>query len=154
MLNRIKNPMYPIIECLMRSPVMEIIKTVLFLFVINNSTPATTPAEIKEAFIGKWRVVEIVTFRSGKPKMIHQRMVYRFLPDGTVYAEYGTRRENVRWRMVGKRIQLTMPHNRTPLNIEPHFVSNTKEAWKTLGRVNSRNFSAMMFIRGMPDIDK
>lgn len=133
---------------------MEIIKTVLFLFIVNTSSPATTPADIQKAFIGKWRVVEIVTFRQGKPKTVHQKMVYRFLPNGTVYAEYGARKEKVSWKMVGKRIKLSMPHNRAPLYIEPHFVPTTREAWKKMAGVNSRNFSAMLFIRGMPDFKK
>ena len=133
---------------------MEIVRTLLFLFVVNNSVPATNPMQLKKNILGKWRVIEVVVVKNTATTTIHQKMVYRFLEDGIGYAEFGTSREQFRWKMEGQRIMLSKQGSRKKFFSTAVFVTSTAKALQIIKKHNTKSVAAILLVRGMPDIDK
>jgi len=128
---------------------MEIIRTFLMLFLINNSPPLTTQAQIREAITTRWRVAEIVQKRNNKNSYTHQRMVYKFNKDGSAEAFLGKRKKNLKWSLQGNLITISMPNSSRKVKAKILFVTSTAAALKKIKDAKSPNVIAFMFIKAM-----
>ena len=128
---------------------MDIIRTLLFIFIVNNPTAANKATSSDPAFLGTWREVEVIEKVGNKLKYNHQQKLYYFDKKGTVLVSSREGKESVRWIRKDGSLFLLMPVSGQHLPFTVRFVDSTVAAHRLLE--TEKAAKAVLLIQAMKD---
>lgn len=128
---------------------MEIIRTLLFIFIVNNPAAVNKTSSSEPAFLGTWREVEVIERTDNKLRYHHQQKLYCFDKNGTVRVSSGEGKESVRWVRKDGSLFLLMPVSGQYQPFAVRFVDSTVAAHRLLE--TDKAARAILLIQAMKD---
>ena len=128
---------------------MEMIRTLLFLFIVTSPQDAMRVPAGAQAFVGSWRVVEYAVPDGQGYRFSLRRVVYEFRRDGSGIVRSRGKSESFRWSQKADRIFLRISGTAASLPLIVRYVDSTASAHGVLEAYRKRHIRAILFIRAM-----